>query len=67
MGSPFIWWNGGVGEDFISERHDRILPNAEFQRQYNHLEVDHLPTDGSGHAAILLLCENVVYPFNKPF
>ncbi|XP_059306374.1 uncharacterized protein LOC132057787 [Lycium ferocissimum] len=66
-GSPFTWWNGRAGEDFIFKILDRILVNNQLQEWLGNLQMEHLSRTGSDRAPLLLTAGEQVQQFSKPF
>lgn len=66
-GSLFTWWNSRASDDIIFERLDRVLFNSDFQDLFAHLEVEHLPRNGSDYAPLLIYCSRDAPNIRKHF
>lgn len=63
--SPFTWWNGRDGEDYIFERLDRVLDYENSNDLFCQTKVEHFPKDGSNHAPLILGYGNSVFSFKN--
>ncbi|XP_049381157.1 uncharacterized protein LOC125845653 [Solanum stenotomum] len=66
-GSLFTWWNGGVEEECIFKRLDRVLVNQKFQDLYPSSEVHHLVRQGSNHAPLHMRYSTTEESHIRPF
>ncbi|XP_059306288.1 uncharacterized protein LOC132057690 [Lycium ferocissimum] len=67
IGSRYTWWNGRTQEACIFKRLDRMLCNQAFLDIKPSSKVHHLIRQGSDHAPLHLICDDVSQSIRKPF